>query len=463
MTARTIEFDPDLIRRHDRAGPRYTSYPTADRFSESYGEAAYRESAARRNTGGVQRPLALYVHLPFCRDVCYYCACNKIVTRDAGKAARYLDYLGRELELQARLFKDDARVARMHWGGGTPTYYDAPRLRDLFLRISDCFELAPGGEYSIEVDPRTVDAATIEALARMGFNRVSFGVQDFDSRVQIAVHRVQSEECTRAAIEAARGAGFASVNVDLIYGLPLQTPQTLDATIGKVVDMRPDRIALYNYAHLPALFKPQRRISEADLQTAEIKLKMLDLAVARLAAGGYCHIGMDHFALPQDELAVAQRQGRLHRDFQGYSASRDADLVGVGVSAIGALAACYSQNQRKLEPYYECLDRGRLPILRGIELLPDDVVRRAVINALMCNFMLSKEAIGIAHLVDFDRYFEAELAELREFEKEGMLTLGDDEIFVTAQGRFLIRSICMVFDNYLRAAGPPAGRYSRAI
>jgi oxygen-independent coproporphyrinogen III oxidase len=462
MGSATIEFDADLIRRHDRAGPRYTSYPTADRFVDAFDEAAYRTWAERRNLGGVERPLALYVHLPFCRDVCYYCACNKIVTRNSEKTADYLNYLGREIELQAGLFRDDLRVTRMHWGGGTPTYYDEGRLRELFQRITGSFAFAPRGEYSIEVDPRTVDAATIEALGRMGFNRVSFGVQDFDPKVQIAVHRMQSEEQTRAVIEAARGAGFESINVDLIYGLPGQTPQTLNETLEKVIAMRPDRIALYNYAHLPALFKPQRRIREADLPAADDKLKLLGLAVARFTAAGYCHVGMDHFALPQDELAVAQRQGRLHRDFQGYSARSDADLVGLGVSAIGALAASYSQNHRDLESYYGCLDHGELPILRGIELTPDDLVRRAVIQGLMCNFALSREAIEIAHLVDFDRYFENELAELREFEKEGMLTVGDDWISVSPRGRFMIRSICMVFDKYLRASRP-GGRYSRTL
>lgn len=457
-----IKFDAELVRRYDRSGPRYTSYPTADRFVDAFDEAAYRAWVERRNIGGVDRPLALYVHLPFCRDICYYCACNKIVTRDSEKAAQYLDYLGREIELQAGLFREDPRVTRMHWGGGTPTYYDSGRLRELFQRITGSFAFAPRGECSIEVDPRTVDAATIEALRRMGFNRVSFGVQDFDPLVQIAVHRIQSEERTRAAIEAARGAGFQSINVDLIYGLPLQTPQTLDDTLEKVIAMRPDRIALYNYAHLPELFKPQRRIREADLPTADVRLKLLGLAVARFGEAGYCHIGMDHFALPGDELAAAQRQGRLHRDFQGYSARGDADVVGLGVSAIGALAASYSQNHRDLVSYYECLDHGELPIMRGIELTPDDLVRRAVIRELMCHFALSRQAIEIAHLVDFDRYFETELGELRQFEKEGMLTIGDDWISVSPRGRFLIRSVCMVFDKYLRD-GPPGGRYSRTL
>ncbi len=457
-----IDFDADLVHRYDRSGPRYTSYPTADRFVEAYGEGAYRGWAERRNIGGIERPLALYVHLPFCRDVCFYCGCNKIVTRNAEKAAGYLTYLGSEIELQAELFREDPRVTRMHWGGGTPTYYEMGRLRWLFDQIASRFAFMSRGEYSIEVDPRAADAATMEALGGMGFNRVSFGVQDFDPAVQAAVHRVQSEECTRAVIEAARRAGFESVNMDLIYGLPRQTLESLDATLAKVIAMRPDRIAFYNYAHLPATFKPQRRINEADLPAADAKLKLLGLAIARFTEAGYCYIGMDHFALPGDELATAQRQGRLHRDFQGYSTRAEADLVGLGVSAIGALGPTYSQNHRDLESYYECLDRGELPIMRGIELTPDDLVRRAVIHGLMCNFALSKEAIEIAYLVDFDRYFETELGELREFEKEGMLVAGDEWITVSPRGRFMIRSICTVFDKYLRA-GRARGRYSRAI
>jgi oxygen-independent coproporphyrinogen III oxidase len=457
-----MEFDPALVRRYDRAGPRYTSYPTADRFIEAFDEAAYRISAERRNIGGVERPLALYVHLPFCRDVCYYCACNKIVTRNTGKAAGYLEFLGREIDLQARLFGDDPRVTRMHWGGGTPTYYDSATLAALLDRLADRFEFAARMESSIEVDPRTVDVATIGTLRQMGFNRVSFGVQDFDAKVQIAVHRIQGEEHTLEVIEAAHRAGFDSVNVDLIYGLPGQTPESLDHTLAKVIGARPHRVALYNYAHLPSVFKPQRRILEADLPAPDIKLKLLGLAIERFTAAGYCYIGMDHFALPQDELAAAQRQGRLRRDFQGYSTRAEADLVALGVSAISAIGPTYSQNHRDLEAYYESIDHGGLPIMRGVELTADDLVRRAVIHGLMCNLILSKDAIEIAHLVDFDRYFETEIGELREFEKEGMLTLGDEWISVSPRGHYMLRSICMVFDKYLRA-GQPRGRYSRAI
>jgi oxygen-independent coproporphyrinogen-3 oxidase len=418
--------------------------------------------AARRNIGGIQRPLALYVHLPFCRDICFYCGCNKIVTRDGAKAARYLDYLGREIDLQAALFREDPRVAQMHWGGGTPTYHDLDTLRALFKRLTEQFDFSPRGEYSIEVDPRTVDAPAMESLREMGFNRVSFGVQDFDPAVQAAVHRLQNRERTLAVMEAARRAGFDSVNADLIYGLPKQSATSFEATMAQVISARPGRIALYNYAHLPQLFKSQRRIHEGDLPSPEGKLQLLELAIRLLTAAGYVYIGMDHFALPDDALAVAQRQGRLHRNFQGYSVLADADLIGLGVSAIGAIGPTYSQNHRALEGYYDALDRGELPVMRGIELTADDLVRRAVIQALMCQFTLSKESIEVAYLVDFDRYFATELDELREFERMGLISREDGWLTVSPKGRLLIRSICMVFDRYLRRERE-VRRYSRVI
>ncbi len=462
MNSPTLEFDSEVVRRFDGNGPRYTSYPTADRFVDTFGFEAYRAAVGRRNTGGIQRQLSLYVHLPFCRDICYYCACNKIVTRDRAKAEEYLRYLDKEIALQANLFRDDSRVVQMHWGGGTPTYHNVETLRGLFTRIVDWFELAPEGDYSIEVDPRTVDAFAMDKLRCIGFNRVSFGVQDFDHQVQMAVHRLQSVEQTRAAIDAARRSGFRSINLDLIYGLPKQTLESFDRTLFLVIEARPDRIALYNYAHQPAVFAPQRRIPDADLPLPEVKVELLSLAIRRLGAAGYIHIGMDHFALPGDALAVAQRHGRLHRGFQGYSAGPDCDLVGLGVSAIGAVGPTYSQNFRALEDYYERLDRGELPIMRGIELTPDDLVRRAVIQALMCRFVLCKEAIGIAHLISFEDYFAAEIDALREFEESGLIESDGSWLTVTPRGRFLIRGICMVFDRHL-GNGPDAARYSRVI
>jgi oxygen-independent coproporphyrinogen-3 oxidase len=457
-----FEVDLDLIRKLDRNGPRYTSYPTADRFVEAFGPQTYRSWAAKRNIGGIHRDLSLYVHLPFCNTVCFYCACNKVVTRDKAKGEKYLDYLAREIALQAALFRWDPTVRQMHWGGGTPTFFGMEQLARLYALLQSHFNFAADGEYSIEIDPRTVVESDVAALRDMGFNRMSLGVQDFDPDVQRAVNRVQSPEQTFEVIAAARRAGFLSVNVDLIYGLPKQNLITFNHTLARVISAQPDRIAVYNYAHLPARFKPQRRIKESELPAADVKLKLLALAARRLTEAGYAYIGMDHFAKPGDALAVAQAQGRLHRNFQGYSTQPDCDLIGLGVSAIGSIGPTYSQNHRTLDDYYASLDRGELPITRGIELTADDLVRRAVIQALMCHFMLSKDAIEIAHLIDFDLYFAAELAELRELEQSGLLELDERWISVTPKGRMLIRSVCMVFDRYLRRERD-VQRYSRVI
>ncbi|MGZ5116524.1 MAG: oxygen-independent coproporphyrinogen III oxidase [Burkholderiales bacterium] len=462
MEQLTLDVDLDLISRLDRNGPRYTSYPTADRFTEAFTPANYARWAAQRNPGGVHRPLSLYVHLPFCSALCYYCACNKIITGDASKAQRYLDYLKREIAMQARLFGDDVRVTQMHWGGGTPTFYGTRDLGTLFDTLKSHFDLDPTGEYSIEIDPRTVDARIIDELRAIGFNRASFGVQDFDPDVQRGVNRVQSEEQTANVIEAARRAGFTSLNVDLIYGLPRQTLITFNRTLARVLALRPDRIAIYNYAHMPARFKAQRLIAQNDIPAAQTKLQLLGLAARRLTEGGYVYIGMDHFALPEDPLAVAQRQGRLQRNFQGYSTHAECDLVGLGVSAIGAIGPTYSQNARTLNDYYRCLDRHVLPIVRGVELSADDLVRRSVIQTLMCHFELSKDAIEVAYLIDFDRYFESELAELSALQQSGLLDIDGRWISVTPKGRMLIRSICMVFDRYLRVDRDNQ-RYSKTI
>ena len=462
MDQQLLEVDLDLIEKLDKNGPRYTSYPTADRFDESFDSRAYALWTARRNRTGVQRPLSLYVHLPFCSSLCYYCACNKIITRNPDKADKYLRYLYREIALQAPLFRDDARVDQMHWGGGTPTFYGLPDLQKLFDTLRANFDFAPEGEYSIEIDPRTVGAETMTALRDMGFNRVSFGVQDFDPDVQRAVNRVQTAEQVGGLMEAARAAGFASINIDLIYGLPRQTLETFGTTLATVAGLRPDRVAVYSYAHLPSRFKAQKQIVSNELPRPETKLRLLGLAAQRLAASGYVYVGMDHFALPQDALAVAQRQGRLHRNFQGYSTHAECDLVGLGVSAIGAVGPTYSQNARTLSEYYERLDRNEIPVVRGVALTRDDLVRRSVIHALMCHFEVSREAVGIAYLIDFDSYFAPELAELAEFEKEGLLRVHGDWISVTAKGRMLIRSISMVFDRYLRRDRETT-RYSQTI
>jgi oxygen-independent coproporphyrinogen-3 oxidase len=462
MDYQSLDIDLDLIAKLDRNGPRYTSYPTADRFKDDFGPDKYATWAARRNLTGQSRPLSLYVHLPFCRSLCYYCACNKIVTRDTNKAAKYLRYLEREIALQAPLFQHDAFIEQMHWGGGTPTFYGIEELSALYATLKSKFEFAPEGEYSIEIDPRTVEPASIAALRALGFNRVSFGVQDFDPDVQRAINRVQDEAQTAAVVKEARRSAYDSVSVDLIYGLPRQSLATFEATIDRVAELRPDRIAVYNYAHLPTRFKAQKQISSEEIPASAVKLRLLRLAAEKLVAAGYVYIGMDHFALPEDSLAIAQRQGRLHRNFQGYSTHAECDLIGVGVSAIGAIGPTYSQNARTLADYYSRLDTGELPIVRGVELTRDDLVRRSIIQALMCHFELSREAIDIAYLLDFDTYFAQEMAELEQLQREGLLRIESNWISVTPKGRMLIRSICMVFDKYLRQ-DRDSRRYSRTI
>ncbi len=457
-----LVVDPDLLRRFDRPGPRYTSYPTADRLVEAFGPDQYRLSLENRVIGGFRRPLSLYVHLPFCDTICYYCGCNKIITKDHGRSAKYLRYLRKEVELVSNLLGKGERVTQLHWGGGTPTFLNQAELAELMQIIRDNFTLAPDGEYSIEVDPRSATAETIALLGSLGFNRISVGVQDFDAEVQRAVNRVQSEAQTRGVIEAARANGFLSVNLDLIYGLPHQNAERFARTLEKVVDISPDRIALYNYAHLPTVFKPQRRISEAELPGPEGRLELQTLGIRTLTEAGYVFIGMDHFAKPDDELALAQRRGHLHRNFQGYSTRAECDLIGLGISAIGSVGPAYIQNFRTLDEYYDALDHGVLPVMRGLALNPDDLVRRAVIQALMCHFALSFRAIEIAHLIDFRRYFATELRELQEYRELGLVEIEDDWITVTPRGRLMVRAICMVFDQYLRNAEQRA-RYSKVI
>lgn len=455
-------FDADLIKRFDVSGPRYTSYPTADRFVEAFGAEAYTAWLGKRNIGGVSRPLSLYVHIPFCNTICYYCACNKIITKDHGRSAKYLKYLDKELSMVSAALDGSHDVVQLHFGGGTPTFLADDEMRSLMASIRSHFTLVPDGEYSIEVDPRKVNAATVALLGEEGFNRMSVGVQDFDPVVQKAVNRIQSLEETRHVIDAARASGFKSVSVDLIYGLPKQNVISFNHTLDEVLKIAPDRIAVYNYAHLPRLFKPQRRINEHELPTPEAKLQILQSAIRRLSDAGYVYIGMDHFAHPDDELAVAQRQGRLQRNFQGYSTHADCDMLAFGVSAISKVGPSYCQNYRTIDEYYEALDDDRLPVMRGIELSADDLLRRSVIQALMCHFELSIESIEIAHLINFKRYFAQEIEDLKEMQQAGLLTMDDNWISIEPGGRLLVRAIAMVFDRYLRADRERT-RYSKVI
>ena len=461
-SASELVIDPVLIQKYDVSGPRYTSYPTADRFVEAFGEADCRHWLDKRNIGGINQPLSVYVHLPFCDTACYYCACNKVVTSDHAKSAKYIKYLAKELSLVGALLGDDRRIKQMHWGGGTPTFLHRDEMSSLVDALNGQFERDPDCECSIEVDPRRIEPGRMQFLAKLGFNRLSVGVQDFDPAVQQAVHRIQGEDETRRVIDEARANGFRSVNLDLIYGLPRQTVGSFSATLDRILALSPDRVALYNYAHLPAVFKTQRRIRESDIPAPETKLRIMTLAIGTLTRAGYVYIGMDHFAKPEDELAVAQRQGRLHRNFQGYSTHPDCDMLGFGISAIGRIGPTYYQNLKTLEEYYEALDDNRIPVWRGIELTPDDLVRRAVIQALTCHFRVSVESIELSYLVDFRRYFAEELKDLARYEQEGLVEIQPDWVVVTPKGRLLVRVLAMVFDRYLRASRERA-RYSKVI
>jgi oxygen-independent coproporphyrinogen III oxidase len=444
---------PQLLTRFDVPGPRYTSYPTADRFVDAFGEADYVQALSQRQSCsmGKPQPLSLYVHIPFCESLCYYCACNKIITKHKERAADYLRYLRKEVELHTRHLGRGQAVSQLHLGGGTPTFMSDDELRQLMALLREHFEFVPGGEYSVEVDPRTVDENRLAVLAELGFNRLSFGVQDFDPAVQKAVHRIQPAEQVFALVEASRRLGFESVNVDLIYGLPLQTPESFDRTLEQVKSLRPDRIALYAYAHLPERFKPQRRIHAQELPAGAAKVAMLSRSLEALTDAGYVYIGMDHFALPDDALAVAKRQGRLHRNFQGYSTQADCDLIALGVSSIGRIGATYSQNAKTLDEYADLLDQGHFPVARGLALTRDDLIRRSVIMALMCQGHLQFESITLAWLVDFKTFFAAELRQLEDMQAQGLVQLSETGIQVTAMGWFFVRGVAMVFDRYVQA------------
>ena len=458
----TLVLDQALISRYDQSGPRYTSYPTAVQFHEGFGPAEYRAAARASNASG--RPLSLYFHIPFCDTVCYYCACNKVVTKDRSRAQPYLDRLYREMAMQGELFDDSRPVEQLHWGGGTPTFISEGQMRELMAETAKHFRLLDddSGEYSIEIDPREVNEATIGVLREIGFNRMSLGLQDLDPKVQQAVNRIQSAQETFGALDAARREGFRSISVDLIYGLPFQTATSFVATLERVIEAAPDRLSVFNYAHLPERFKPQRRINEAELPSPDQKLDMLQQIGEHLAAAGYVYIGMDHFARPDDELALAQREGQLYRNFQGYSTHAHCDLVALGVTSIGMVGNTYAQNMRTLDEYYARIDAGELAVFRGIELTRDDELRRAVITQLICNFTLDMDAVGREWDIRFGDYFTGELGRLQVMARDGLIAIDDGVIDVLPAGRLLIRNICMVFDRYLGAAGQTA-RFSKVI
>lgn len=466
MLTDTLAFDADLVRRYDRPGPRYTSYPAAPQFHTGFGEAELRAAATASNGDPIPRRLSLYVHVPFCTSPCFYCGCNRVITRDKGRAERYLVRLYREIALMAQLFDRDREVIQLHFGGGTPNFLSTGQLREVVDTLHRHFHFSESRErdISIELDPRFVSPEEIAELARIGFNRASLGVQDFDPEVQQAVNRIQGVEETRTVVEACRANGFRSVNIDLIYGLPRQTLEGFARTLEQVLAMRPDRLAVYGYAHLPHLFKPQRQIVESELPSAELRLQLLQLAIRTLTAAGYVYIGMDHFALPDDDLAEAQRRGGLHRNFMGYTTHADSDLIGLGVSAISHIGDSYSQNPRDLASWQEALDEGRLPVFRGMQLSEDDQLRADLIQRLMCQGEIPVAALERRYGIVFRDYFADALHKLRPLAEDGLVRIEPGRITATSRGRLLLRNIAMCFDRYLdQPAQVAAPRFSRAI
>jgi oxygen-independent coproporphyrinogen-3 oxidase len=459
-----VKFNPELIKSYDIAGPRYTSYPTAVQFVDGFDAEAYRRFTVSSNNELIPKPLSLYVHLPFCKSLCYYCGCMKKVTRHEGQADQYLDLLEREIALQGQLFDHDREVIQLHFGGGTPTFHNGEKLNRLMAILGEHFSLSSdqGREFSIEVDPRTVDHNRLAELAGMGFNRISLGVQDIDPRVQKAVNRIQNPAATLGMVEDSRKLGFNSVSIDLIYGLPLQTAKSFGQTIDTVISAKPDRLAVYNYAHLPHIFRAQRMIDAKHIPAPETKLQLMELTIDKLTAAGYVYIGMDHFALPDDELTIAQREGGLQRNFQGYSTRRQCDLVGLGVSAIGKVGDCYAQNIKDIPTWQSLVAEGRLPIWRGVGLTTEDRMRRSIIESIMCHGEVKYHQFESNFSIDFHDHFSLELGNLAQLEKDGLIEIGDDEFRATPEGRLLLRAIAMIFDEYLQSS-ESRPKFSRVI
>ncbi|MBF6058235.1 MULTISPECIES: oxygen-independent coproporphyrinogen III oxidase [Thiomicrorhabdus] len=456
-----IQFDEALIKRYNQTGPRYTSYPTAVQFEEHFGLEDYAEAAKRSNA--TSRALSLYFHIPFCDTVCFFCACNKVWTRDRSKTTPYLERLFKEIEMQSKLFDSSRMVEQLHWGGGTPTFINHDEMRALMEKTREHFNLYndDSGEYSIEIDPREANRESVQLLRQLGFNRMSLGVQDFDEKVQKAVNRIQTQAETFEVLEAARENGFLSVNVDLIYGLPFQTEKGFIHTLDRVLEAEPDRFSIFNYAHMPSLFPTQKKMSEADMPSADEKLAILHATTERLLEAGYVYIGMDHFAKPDDELAVAQRNETLYRNFQGYSTHADCDLIGMGATSISLINNTYAQNYKSLADYYAAIDAGHLAVFRGVQLTEDDELRRDVITRLISHFHLNFEQLDDRWNIRFDEYFADELRNLTPMIEDGLIQVSDTDLFVTAKGRLLIRNICMVFDAYLKAG--TENRFSKVI
>ena len=458
-----VVFDKDLIRRYDTFGPRYTSYPTAVQFTSEFNLEDYLGGVKHSNEDPIPSPLSLYLHIPFCDTICYYCGCSKVITKDKSKATHYIDLLKQEIKLQGALFAKDRIVTQIHWGGGTPTFLNDKEIYEIIKCIRDNFNVPAGNEveFGIEVDPRTVDLQRLKNLNSLGFNRISFGVQDFDSSVQQAVNRVQSNEQIKQHIIDSRKLHYQSINIDLMYGLPKQSVHSFSKTLDTTIELNPDRIAIYNYAHLPEMFKPQRRISEDELPSAEEKLNILQLCIDKLQNAGYVYIGMDHFAKASDALVKAQQEGSLHRNFQGYSTHADCDMIAMGVTAISRIGDNYSQNVRTIDEYESYLKQNKIPVFRGIELENDDILRREIINQLMCNNSLDITKLEKKWGIDFKQYFKSSLENLQKMADDGLLNIEKTKITITTSGRLLARSICMQFDRYLQEKNN--NRFSRVI
>ncbi len=460
-----IQFDPELARRYNVTGPRYTSYPTVAELTEDFNELDYRRLIALSNGNSLRRSLSVYVHIPFCPSLCYFCGCTKKIISSAEKADAYLKRLHKEIRIVASLYDHGRTVEQVHWGGGSPTFLDHAQLTDLMGALKRYFNLSTDGdrEFSIEIDPRGMASEKMALLANLGFNRASFGIQDFDDRVQHSINRIQSVDETRRAIESARQYGFSSLSVDLIYGLPHQTAESFSRTLDTVIDIRPDRVSVYNYAHLPDLFKHQRLILKEDLPTPEEKFHILGMTIKRFKEAGYTHIGMDHFALPDDSLVKARRNRDLHRNFQGYSTKRNCNLVGLGLSAISKIRGHYSQNCKTLPRYYAALDANRLPIWRGLILNKDDVVRGDVIEKIMCYGRFEFLELERRHGINFREYFSSELQRVKSLEEDGLVNVGESSIEVLPMGRPFLRNIAMNFDSYLFNDKTKGTRFSRTV
>jgi len=457
----SIIFDAELIRKYDREGPRYTSYPTAPQFHSDFNETCQRAQVRLSNQEIIPKPLSLYFHIPFCDTICYYCACNKVITKDRSRADDYVSLLNREMSLYAPLIDSDREVQQIHFGGGTPTFLNMQQMAELMQAIHTQFSIAEVGEYSIEIDPRKADTAIIAGLAELGLNRLSIGIQDLDPRVQEAVNRVQPKEHTLECLTAARNHGFSSINMDLIYGLPHQSVASFDRTLDQIIDWRPERLSVFNYAHLPHRFKPQRRIDDTDLPDASTKLQILQHTIEKLTAAGYVYIGMDHFALADDSMTQAQNEGSLQRNFQGYSTHAQTDLLALGVSSISHMGDSYSQNDPDLEQYREKVLLGQLPVVRGLNMSETDHLHKWVIDQLICHFQLDFAEFQRHWHLDFKDFFSQQLNDLKQMEDDGLLKINADGILVLPPGRLLIRNICMLFDAYLNTNN--VVKFSRAI